>query len=83
MRALSVFRHRHQLYPHAVSHPNAGIMGAFGASTIPMVTYVLLRCDCGTGTGHLVTLTLPGHWTLGQVQGLPSWAEEPADAPVS
>lgn len=70
-------RHRHVLVPVAVSHPGAGFAGALGVS-VPMVTYVLLRCDCGQGAGHLASKALPGQWTLPQVQGLPVWAEEPA-----
>jgi hypothetical protein len=62
-------RHRHVLRPVGASYQVMTIVAAV-APTIPQ-TYVLLRCECGRGPGHLASMTLAGRWTLPQLLGEP------------
>jgi hypothetical protein len=78
VRLFALTRHRHALVPVKVTNPPAGMSALLGGTPPPVGTIVLLRCDCGQGTGHLAEIMLRGRYTLPQVQGLPSWAEEPA-----
>lgn len=78
-RLVRWMRHKHDLRPVAVSYQVMTIIAAV-APTIPQ-TYVLLRCDCGRGPGHLASMTLAGRWTLAQLRGVPE-PELETDKPV-
>lgn len=62
-------KHEHQLKVASYDIPD---------DATERVTIVLLRCDCGTGTDHLQTTTLKGHFVMDALLGLEAGRPAPA-----
>lgn len=69
-------QHRHMLLPSKVTHPQSSFAATFGGTPPLVGSVVLLRCECGEGTGHLAEIQLRGRYTLEEIRGIPGWATD-------